>query len=143
MPRSRSRPRKIMEPVEYVAARIAHIGRDDLIGSVVRVGDGGGFIIANGDERIADGGKGYVITAAHCLPSLPPPHLARYLHEETYRRPLGSAPSLTVSPPPGPRAASETARPETEICNEQQLGYQPWTTWRGHHGRLQTNSSKQ
>jgi hypothetical protein len=76
------------------------IGLDDLIGSVVRVGDGRGFITAVGDERIADGGKGYVITAAHCLPSLPPPHLARYTEEETYRRligPLGAKPSVTVA----------------------------------------------
>ena len=89
-----------MEPVEYAAARIAHIGRDDLIGSIVRVGDGRGFIIADGDERIADGGKGYVITAARCLPFLPPPHLARDPHEKTYPRligPLGADPSVTAA----------------------------------------------
>jgi hypothetical protein len=86
----------VQEPVEY---RIDRIGLDDLIGSVVRVGDGRGFIIA-GDKRIADGGKGYLITAAHCLPSLPPPHLARYLHEETYPRligPLGTDPSIAAA----------------------------------------------
>jgi hypothetical protein len=65
--------------------------------AVLRVGDGRGFVV----ER-----RGYlghperiVITAAHCLPRLPPPyehllqlptpHPARYLEEETYPRILG------------------------------------------------------
>jgi trypsin-like peptidase len=81
------------DPREY-APRIVQIGLDDLIGSVVTVGDGRGFILA-------DSGKRYVVTAAHCLPSLPPPHLARYLEEATYRRligPLGAEePSVTAA----------------------------------------------
>ena len=39
----------------------------------------------------------YVITAAHCLPQLPPPHRAAYTAEKTYKKllgPLGSAPSI-------------------------------------------------
>ena len=53
------------------------IGLDDLAGSVVRVGDGRGFVVAGGDTR-------YVITAAHCLPFLPPAILARGAEEATY-----------------------------------------------------------
>jgi hypothetical protein len=63
--------------------------------SVLQVGDGRGFVVARRDyighmERI-------VITAAHCLPDLPPPHPARDLAEETYERllaPLGSEPVI-------------------------------------------------
>jgi Trypsin-like peptidase domain len=43
-----------------------------------------------GEEKI-------VITAAHCLPHLPPPHPARYLEEETYQAllaPLGDGPTI-------------------------------------------------
>jgi Trypsin-like peptidase domain len=52
----------------------------------VRVGDGHGFIV--------EGKRRYVITAAHCLPELPPAHPASYLHERTYRAllaPFGAA----------------------------------------------------
>jgi hypothetical protein len=41
-----------------------------------------------------------VITAAHCLPDLPPLHPARYLEEETYPRllaPLGREPVIRVT----------------------------------------------
>jgi hypothetical protein len=54
----------------------------------VRVGDGHGFIIEGKYSRR------YVITAAHCLPELPPAHPASYLHERTYRAllaPFGAA----------------------------------------------------
>jgi hypothetical protein len=83
---------RVFDPREY-APRIAQIGLDDLIGSVVTVGDGRGFVLADSDKR-------YVVTAAHCLPSLPPPHLARYLEEATYQRligPLGAEPSVTAA----------------------------------------------
>ena len=93
MPKGRARKTRTVAPQEYTFSRITPIGLDDLIGSVVRVGDGRGFVVA-------DGGKGYVITAARCLPSLPPPHLARYLEEETYPRligPLGADPSVTAA----------------------------------------------
>ena len=63
--------------------------------SVLRVGDGRGFVVARRNyignmERI-------VITAAHCLPHLPSSHPARDLTEETYKRllaPLGSKPVI-------------------------------------------------
>jgi hypothetical protein len=55
--------------------------------AILRVGDGRGFVVTcQGylrSERI-------VITAAHCLPHLPPCHPGRYLHEYTYQRLLGS-----------------------------------------------------
>jgi hypothetical protein len=64
----------------------------DLARSVVRVGDGRGFIVAAGDSR-------YVITAAHVLQkrdgdgnlvsALPPAHLMSDLEERTYLRFLG------------------------------------------------------
>ena len=100
MPKGRSRRSKIFDPREFTASRITPIGPDDLIGSVVKVGDGRGFIVADGDRNIAEGGKSYVITAAHCLPTVPPPHLARYLEEATYPRligPLGADPGVTAA----------------------------------------------
>jgi hypothetical protein len=67
------------------------IGCDELIGSVLEVGDGRGFVVlANGTP--------YVITAVHCLPSPPPPRLA--LEEETYQRligPLGADQSVAAA----------------------------------------------
>jgi hypothetical protein len=58
-----------------------------MIGAVLKVGDGRGFVVdcrqhLGFDERI-------IITAAHCLPFIPPPHPARYLNEETYQKLLG------------------------------------------------------
>lgn len=55
--------------------------------AVIRVGGGRGFIVEHQDflghpERI-------VITAAHCLPHLPPPHPASYTEERTYGALLG------------------------------------------------------
>jgi hypothetical protein len=100
MPKGRSRKSKIFDPREFTASRITPIGPDDLIGSVVKVGDGRGFIVADGDRNVAEGGKSYVITAAHCLPTVPPPHLARYLEEATYPRligPLGADPGETAA----------------------------------------------
>jgi hypothetical protein len=62
---------------------------------VVRVGDGRGFVVRcqsyQGLEDLI------VITAAHCLPHLPPAHPAMYLEERTYQRllgPLGSEPTV-------------------------------------------------
>ena len=57
----------------------------------MKVGDGRGFIIEAGDQRL-------VITAAHCLPHFPPCHGASYTEERTYPDfigPLGeSAPKV-------------------------------------------------
>jgi hypothetical protein len=49
---------------------------------VLRVGDGRGFVVDGHDERL-------IITAARCLPFIPPCHPARYLSEQTYERLLG------------------------------------------------------
>jgi hypothetical protein len=69
------------------------LGVDDLLGSVVRVGDGRGFVVHTGRDN-------YVITAAHVLPFLPPAHLGRYLNEETYQHLIGphdARPSVTAA----------------------------------------------
>ncbi len=48
-----------------------------MAGTVIRVTDGGrGFIIATEEAR-------FVVTAAHCLPKLPPAHPAAYTEERT------------------------------------------------------------
>lgn len=46
--------------------------------SVLTVGDGRGFVIKVKQRRL-------VVTAAHCLPELPPPHLHAYLREKTFK----------------------------------------------------------
>jgi hypothetical protein len=54
--------------------------------AIVAVGDGRGFIVGD-----------YIITAAHCLPFLPPAMPASYTHERTYGRllaPLGGEPRV-------------------------------------------------
>lgn len=55
--------------------------------ALVCVGDGRGFVVEAGQRRL-------VITAAHCLPFLPPAHPASYEEERTYPKllsPLGAA----------------------------------------------------
>jgi hypothetical protein len=52
--------------------------------AVLKVGEGRGFVVKR--RRYKDC---IVITAAHCLPVLPPPHPCAYLEEITYRRLLG------------------------------------------------------
>ena len=49
-----------------------------MTGTVLRVGAGRGFVIETNDAR-------YVVTAAHCLPELPPAHPGSHLHERTYK----------------------------------------------------------
>jgi hypothetical protein len=46
--------------------------------AIVKVGDGRGFIVDSGHEH-------RIITAAHCLPHLPPPHGGSYLDERVYK----------------------------------------------------------
>ncbi len=62
-----------------------------LAGAIVKVGNGRGFIIEADNQR-------FIITAAHCLPHLPPCHAASHTEERTYRDligPLGeSAPTV-------------------------------------------------
>ena len=51
--------------------------------AIVRVGDGRGFL-ARADHSVL------VVTAAHCLPHLPPPHPASYTEERTYASLIGA-----------------------------------------------------
>jgi len=55
-----------------------------LTAAVLQVGDGRGFVVETleAEHRL-------IITAAHCLPFLPPAHPAAYFAERTYRRLLG------------------------------------------------------
>jgi hypothetical protein len=66
--------------------------RHDQTRAVVRVGDGRGFVVELRGNR-------YIITAAHCLPHLPPPHGFSYAKERTYANligPLGEEPGIWV-----------------------------------------------
>jgi Trypsin-like peptidase domain len=58
--------------------------------AIVKVGDGRGFIVESRWHNI-------VITAAHCLPHLPPCHGAAYTLEKTYHDLLGPLDDLTPS----------------------------------------------
>lgn len=49
--------------------------------SIIKVGEGRGFVVA--DLRHSELPP-LVVTAAHCIPEMPPAHLARYLEEETF-----------------------------------------------------------
>jgi S1-C subfamily serine protease len=51
--------------------------------AVVQVGGGRGFVVSAGETR-------YVITAAHCLPHYPEPHLANGASELSYENILGA-----------------------------------------------------
>jgi hypothetical protein len=58
--------------------------------AIARVAHGRGFVVKRRQQR-------FVITAAHCLPSLPPAHPMSYLKERTYEAllgPLGSEPTV-------------------------------------------------
>lgn len=60
--------------------------------SVVRVGDGRGFVVRGWPGRL-------VVTAAHCLPHLPPCHGMSYIEERTYGcllGPLGEKPTVAA-----------------------------------------------
>jgi hypothetical protein len=65
--------------------------------AVITVGDGRGFVV-NGRAYFADGPHDrLIITAAHCLPFLPPCDRASYLEDRTYKAllaPLGGEPSV-------------------------------------------------
>src|SRR4051812_5465416 len=50
---------------------------DEAKRAVVRVGDGRGFVVEAGGDRI-------IITAAHCLPNFPPCASFSYTEERTY-----------------------------------------------------------
>ena len=64
--------------------------------AIVTVGDGRGFLVETQrlDHHVS---SVLVITAAHCLPHLPPPHPASYTEERTYTQilgPLGGEPTV-------------------------------------------------
>ena len=52
--------------------------------AVLKVGGGRGFVVKLGRRD-----RPLVLTAAHCLPFIPPPHLASYLAERTFKDLLG------------------------------------------------------
>jgi hypothetical protein len=61
-------------------------------GAIVTVDGGRGFVIETRHDR-------FVITAAHCLPTLPPAHPLSYTEERTYHKllgPIGSAPTISA-----------------------------------------------
>ena len=75
--------------------------------SVITVGDGRGFVVTTrhvqlirnqiGEWRSLKRARRLIITAAHCLPHLPPCHGASYTEERTYANligPLGETPSV-------------------------------------------------
>ena len=55
--------------------------------SILKVGEGRGFVVQSGRPSVGNPGR-YVITAAHCLPKLPPPH--PWLEERTFSNLLGA-----------------------------------------------------
>lgn len=57
---------------------------DSLTGAIVKVGDGRGFLIGNQSPW-----PHRVITAAHCLPHLPPAHRGSFTEDRTYANLLG------------------------------------------------------
>ena len=61
---------------------------------IIRVDGGRGFVTECQQGRFV---RSIVITAAHCLPWLPPPHGSAYLEERTYKAllaPLGKPPTV-------------------------------------------------
>jgi hypothetical protein len=80
--------RAVTPSTEVAAMRPDH----RLLSAVLQVGEGRGFLVKR--RRYHDC---IVITAAHCLPDLPPPHPCAFLEELTYRRllgPLGTEPTV-------------------------------------------------
>jgi hypothetical protein len=66
-------------------------GAPPLTESVIRVGEGRGFVVEHAEWRARTGlsGDSVVITAAHCLPFFPPCASISSLEERTYRALLG------------------------------------------------------
>jgi Trypsin-like peptidase domain len=68
---------------------------DKIARAMLRVGGGRGFVVRR--RTYIGHEEPIIITAAHCLPHLPPPHPARNLEEETYQMllaPLGGKPTV-------------------------------------------------
>lgn len=51
--------------------------------SVLQVGDGRGFLVEVSNKYFLCPRR-RIVTAAHCVPEMPPPHRAMYLNEKTY-----------------------------------------------------------
>ena len=96
---------KIVQQIMEAKPEAGVAARQLAIGSVLTVGAGRGFVIATKNDRR------YVITAAHCLPHLPPPNPAMYLEEMTY-------PSLLAAHPASAFSAQrvERAAPRSREC---------------------------
>ena len=74
-----------MKTDEEVLERTTSLAR-----AVIRVGDGRGFVVERRRQR-------FVLTAAHCLPKLPPAHPMSHTKERTYQAllgPLGAEPTV-------------------------------------------------
>ena len=56
--------------------------------ATIRVADARGFVVQSGRFTISNPGR-YVITAAHCLPNLPPAHPWASIEERTFAKLLG------------------------------------------------------
>lgn len=58
--------------------------------SIVKVGDGRGFIVKGNDPRYKGFGERFIITAVHCLPSMPACDLMRYTEDATFADLIGA-----------------------------------------------------
>jgi len=74
-PPAHQRPRK---------SPLRDVQLDEITDSVVRVGDGRGFFVKTLTH------EHWVVTAAHCLPHLPPAHSFAYTQDRTYADLLGA-----------------------------------------------------
>jgi len=98
--------------------------------AVLCVGDGRGFVVKNlGAVRAGYRWRRVVITAAHCLPQMPPAHAAAYEQERTYKAllgPLGQAPTVWAeclfADPVGDIAV--LGEPDDQVFAEQYLAYE-------------------
>ena len=101
--------------------------------AVVTVGNGRGFVVSWGHNRL-------VVTAAHCLPRLPPPHGASYLEEWTYEKllsPLGDKPAVWAECLFADPIAdvSVLGSPDNQELFEEAQAYEHWSNLR-HRYRL-------
>jgi hypothetical protein len=94
---------------------------DEAYRAIVQVSDGRGFVV--------EGGERYVITAAHCLPKLPPAMSFSHTDERTYEALLGAlgtkpsvwAECIFVDPVADIAVLS---KPDDQACPDQADGYE-------------------
>jgi len=92
---------------------------EKLKSGVITVGHGRGFVVEGAGERL-------VITAAHCLPSLPPAGLSFGLEARTFGRsslPVGRSPARG-------RCAASSIRSATSRCSVRPTIHTPMITKR-------------